>query len=131
MKNVVSSIRTLLFVFALSLPLISFADNHMIGPEKPKSFNMGMYQIANSSKVNLAIVKPATSRMTIQIKDENGNVLHRESLPKDMEYYKRKFDLKEMGDGTYYFEMITNDEVVSKKVTITTAREQVIALEQK
>ncbi|GAB3181067.1 hypothetical protein [Telluribacter humicola] len=131
MKNVLSTFRTLLFAFALSLPLISQADNHMyLGPEKPKSFNMGMYQIANTSKVNLAIVKGATARMTILIKDENGTVLHRETLSKGTEYYKRKFDLKEMGNGTYYFEMITNEEVITKKVTISTAREQVIALEQ-
>ncbi|HEV7349136.1 hypothetical protein [Telluribacter sp.] len=129
MKNVISTVRTLLFAFALSLPLLSQADNHFVGPEKPKSFTMGMYQVLNSSKINLSIAKAATARMTILIKDSDGNLLHRETLAKGMEYYKRKFDLKEMGNGTYYFELITNGETITKKVTLSTTSNQQIALE--
>jgi hypothetical protein len=129
MKNVVSNVRTLLFAFALSLPLISRADNHLLDTQKPKSFNLGLYQIQNSSKVSLAIVKAAASRMTLLIKDAQGNILHREVIGKGKESYKRNFNLQEMGDGTYYFEMISDVETVTKKVNLSTATTQLIALE--
>lgn len=128
MKNVVSIVRTLLFAFALSLPLVSRADNHLLDTKKPKSFNLGLYQIQNSSKVSLAIAKAPTSRMTLLIRDAESNVLHREIIGKGKESYKRSFNLGQMGDGTYYFELNANGETVTKKVSLSTVTCQTIAL---
>jgi hypothetical protein len=128
MKNVVSLIRPLLL--ALSLPLTTLAHHHLLlaGPEKPKSFNVGMYQVQQSSRVSLAIAKPAPSRMTLLIRDVDGNILYREVVGKDKASYKRQFDLGPMGDGTYSFDFITNGEVVTKKVKLVTTQSQTIAL---
>ncbi len=129
MKNVVSTVRTLLFAFALSLPLVSRADNHLLDMQKPKSFNLGLYRIQNSSRISLAIEKTPTSRMTLLIKDAEGNVLHQENIGKGRESYKRNFNLEQVGNGTYYFELNANGETITKKVSLSTVTNQMIALD--
>ncbi|WP_247231465.1 hypothetical protein [Telluribacter sp. SYSU D00476] len=128
---VISTIITLLL--ALVLPVTSArADNHMLRPtdaKAPKAFNVGMYRIVNSSKVSLAVAKHPSSRMTITLKDENGDVLYQENRGKGTELYKRKFDFNQIGNGTYYFEVEVDGQKVTKSIQLLTAVQQTIEVE--
>ena len=130
---VISTITTILLALALVLPVTSArADNHMIRPadtKAPKAFNVGMYRIINSSKVSLAVAKHPSSRMVIKLKDENGTVLYQENQGKGKEFYKRKFDFNQIGNGTYYFEVEVDGQKVTKSIELSTAVQRVVEVE--
>ncbi|GAB3172996.1 hypothetical protein [Telluribacter humicola] len=130
---VISTIVTLLLALAIVLPVTTArADNHMIrvaDTKAPKSFNIGMYRINNSSKVSLAVAKHSSSRMSITLKNENGDVLYRENQGKGEELYKRKFDFNQIGNGTFYFEVEVDGQKVTKTIQLSTAVQHTIEVE--
>ncbi|GAB2795760.1 hypothetical protein GCM10027275_46230 [Rhabdobacter roseus] len=130
MKTLIISHFRRFALFALfALPFAVQAENHFFNPTKPQSFQMGMYRIAGTSKVNLTLVRSTDSPLSIRLVDENGKVLYRETLGKAQPQYKRSFDLGQVENGTYYFEFKSGRETFRKRVELSTPTEQLIEIQ--
>ncbi|GAB2788169.1 hypothetical protein GCM10027275_36220 [Rhabdobacter roseus] len=125
---IISQFRRFALVALLSLPFAVQAENHFFNPEKPKSFEMALYRISNTSKVSLALVRHVEEPMTIRLVDERGKVLYRETLSKKQQQYKRNFNLKDVENGTYYFEFKSGEETFRKRLELSTPTQQLIAI---
>jgi hypothetical protein len=129
----ISSIPTFLCALALTLSLSSFAgdkrNKKAEKDSKPATFNVALYQVSNTNKVKLAVDKDDDSRLRIVLKDKVGKVFYSEVFNEKDSKYRRVFDLDEMHDGTYYFEMFYQKQKLTKEVQIRSTSEKLISLE--
>ncbi|GAB2795740.1 hypothetical protein GCM10027275_46200 [Rhabdobacter roseus] len=126
---IISYFRRFALIALFALPFAAQAENHFFNPTKPQSFQMGMYRITGTSKVNLTLVRSTDSPLSIRLVDENGKVLYRETLGKAQPQYKRSFDLGQVGNGTYYFEFKSGRETFRQRVELSTPTEQLIEIQ--
>jgi len=130
----ITIISKMFFAFALMLSLTSFASEKKDGKEntaskKSVNFDASLFQLANTSKLKLSVDKGAGSNLRILLKDKGGRVLYSEMYGKDQEQYRRVFNLNDMNDGTYFFELFYKGEKVVKEISIQTNSERKIALQ--
>lgn len=126
----ISSIPTFLCALALTLSISSFAgDKRNKKDEKPVTFDAALYQVKNTNKVKLAVDKGDDSRLRIILKDKVGKVFHSEVVNNKDLKYRRTFDLDELHDGTYYFELFYHKQKLTKEVQIRSTSEKLISLE--
>ena len=126
---IISNLRRFVLAALLAAPFATQAENHLLNPEKPQSFQMGMYRITGTSKVNLTLVRSSESPLSIRLVNENGKVLYRETLGKAQQQYKRSFDLAQIENGTYYFEFRSGTETFRKRVELSTPAQQLIEIQ--
>jgi len=68
----------------------------------------------------ITVENPGVEKVTLSIKDANNYVLHQESLPVTM-LYVAKFNMQELQDGTYTFEIRKGrNRLAEKTVNIKT-----------
>lgn len=68
----------------------------------------------------ITVENPGIEKVTLSIKDANNYVLHQESLPVTM-LYVAKFNMQELQDGTYTFEIRRGrNRLAEKTVNIKT-----------
>jgi hypothetical protein len=63
----------------------------------------------------ITVENPGTEKITLSIKDANNYTLHQESLPATM-LYVAKFNMQELQDGTYTFEIRKGRNRLAEKV---------------
>jgi len=97
-------------------------------PTKSKTFEVGIYQSINTLKMNVMIEKEAGKDLLIVLKDKNGDVLATEKVNKNDKFYHGKFDLGNLDDGKYTFEITKGNEKVVKEVNLSTKTDRQIAL---
>ncbi len=116
--------KTFIKSFAIAvLSVMSFVASATTKNEpasNKKSFAVGMYRTINTMKMNLLIEKTAGKNLFISLKNEKGDVLHKERVSKNSQKYHGKFDLTELEDGTYSFEITDGDSKIVKNVNIGT-----------
>jgi hypothetical protein len=114
--------KTIVKTFAIAalsaLSLVATAKT--IGPTKTKTFEVGMFQSTNTMKMNVLIEKTEGQKMTILLKNEGGEIIHREVVEKNAANYAGKFDLSQLADGKYTFEFSSGKETVTKVVNLST-----------
>jgi hypothetical protein len=129
----ISNIPTLLCALALALSISSFTgdkENKKIEKDaKHVTFDAVLYQVKNTNKVKLAIDKGDESRLRIVLKDKVGKIFYSEVVNQSELKYRRTFDLDEMHDGTYYFELSYKGQKLTKEVDIRSINEKLISLE--
>ncbi len=86
-------------------------------PEKP-AFQIGMYQVIHSLNVNVMIEKALGQRVTIEVLNERGEVLHRDVLGKKQRKYARALNFSEMSDGQYDVVISSGDQRVVRQVQL-------------
>src|SRR5215217_1235331 len=106
----ISNISNLFCALALTLSLASFTtDKKKNKEEKTASdavvFDAALYKVRETNKVKLSVDKAADERLRIVLKDKGGRVLYSEVFNDKDAKYRRVFDLEEMNDGVYYFEL--------------------------
>lgn len=134
MKKLVKSL-------CLALLAIVVAEYSALAEERPtpaptaktKSFQVGMYQSANTLKMNLLIEKAASEKLTVTLRNEKNDIIYSEQVGKKSEKYWRKFDLDGMKDGLYRFEISNGKDKIVKEVELSTDKpigepERVVAL---
>lgn len=84
-----------------------------------KTFDVGMYRVVNSMKVNLLIEKEIGNSLEISLKNSNGEIIYVESLGKKMEKFAKKFDLSNLENGKYTFEIANGKEKIVKEIDVT------------
>lgn len=116
---------TKIFVSALlisGISFASFADDTPVGTAKPKTFEVGLYTIKQTSKVKVFVEKNKGEKLLIRLKNEQGDVLHTETIGKSQTFYKGSYDLEQLQDGKYSFEIENSAERLVKNVQISTQK---------
>ena len=118
--------KTLLKTFAIAaltaMTFISNATEENVAPTKAKTFEVGMFQSANTLKMNVMIEKSTDKDLTVVLKDSKGEILITERVAKKDKSYHAKYDLSELEDGKYTFEFTKGDEKLVKEVNLVTTK---------
>ena len=88
-----------------------------------------VFQVRNSSKIKLAVSKDAGLRLAVVLKDQTGKMYYSETYGKEELQYRRTFDLEDLNDGTYFFELTCGDQKLSKEIEIHTNSQRLISIE--
>lgn len=130
----ITTISQFVLSTALSFVLVSsaFATNEEEKTDKKAKvavFDASLYKLANASKVKLAIDRIPDTAMRVMITDKQGRVIYQEDLRKsDQTPYRRLFDVEDMEDGTYYFELYNKNQRMTKKLEIETSNHKAVIL---
>jgi hypothetical protein len=79
-------------------------------------------------KVKVSVDKGADQNLRIFLKDRGGKIYYSELFAKKEERYRRIFDLAEMNDGIYYFELYYNGQKIVKKIELETTRDRALSV---
>ncbi len=85
-----------------------------------RTFDVGMYRVINSMKVNVLIEKKEGRALDITLKNDRNEVIYSEVVGKQANKFSKKFDLTGLSDGKYRFEISNGKEVISKEVNLET-----------
>lgn len=131
MKISITSILT--SAFALTLSFTSFAADKKKSKEEKETaavtFDAALYKIGDSNKVRLSVDKNANERLRVVLKDKAGKIYYSEVFNQRDTKYRRVFNLDEMGDGTYYFELSHKKDKKVKEVNIESTSSKMISLQ--
>ena len=130
----ISNISNLVGALALILSLASFTPSDKKKDREEKAaanavvFDAAIYKVNNTSKVKLSVDKGADQKLRVLIKDMTGKLFYSEVFDTKDSRYRRVFDLEEMGDGVYSFELYHNKRKLVKQVEIESSSEKFISL---
>jgi hypothetical protein len=124
MKNLVKTfaIAALTAMAFISNATDNGAASADVEPTKATTFEVGMFQSANSLKMNVMIEKTTDKDLIVVLKDSKGEILIRERVGKNDKSYHAKYDLSELEDGKYTFEFTKGDEKLVKEVNLVTTK---------
>ena len=130
----ISNISNLFCALALTLSLTSFTMDKKVSKQekeasKEVTLDAALYKVMATNKVKLSVDKNANDRLRVILKDKAGKIYYSESFNENVSKYRRIFDLEEMGDGTYYFEMISKKKKLVKEVQIESTSAKFISLQ--
>ena len=91
-----------------------------VQPVDVNDLAVGMYQIDNTMKMNLAVKNNSKRAVTIVLKNAEGEEIYSEIVGKNYASYKRAFDMVALGDGNYRFEISNGTNTITKAVSIST-----------
>ncbi len=118
MKTLVKTIAIALFSV---LSVATFANNENNNPTKTQTFKVGMYQTTNTLRMNVLVEKVVGKKLTVVLKDADGKVLSQEIISKGSNSYFGKFDMSNLSDGKYTFEITDGTEKIVKQVNLETS----------
>ena len=120
MKTLVKSL--MLAAVLATVNVAAFAEEPVETAAKKKTFAVGMYQTVNTTKMNLMVEKSGANKVYVMLKNEKGEVLYSEMIGKKDAKYWRKFDMSELQDGNYVFEITSGNEKIVKEVNLSTEK---------
>ncbi len=91
-----------------------------IETKSDKTFDVSMYRIVNSMKVNVMIEKLEGKSVQIYLKNEKNEIIYTEFVGKKTSKFAQKFDLEGLTDGKYRFEITNGKETITKEVDVAT-----------
>lgn len=132
MKISITSILT--SALALTLSFTSFAADKKKNKEEKETagavaFDAALYKIGDTNKVRLSVDKNANERLRVVLKDKAGKIYYSEVFNERDTKYRRVFNLDEMSDGTYYFELSHKKDKKVKEVNIESTSSKMISLQ--
>lgn len=116
MKNFAMALVAGVFTFSTVLATEPVATKL----ETNKTFDVGMYRITNSMKVNVAVEKLKGNTVEITLKNEKNETIYTEFIGKKLVKFSKKFDLTDLADGKYRFEISNGNEKITKEVNLET-----------
>lgn len=124
MKTVKQILTAAIFGLALNLTATAHAadsrsDSPTAQPQQ-SSFQVAMYQVVNSLKMNVRIEKTGEEKISVKILDHQGVVLYTEVLGKKQHKYARILNLSELGDGKYSVVVSNGKDEVVKELRLST-----------
>jgi lipopolysaccharide export LptBFGC system permease protein LptF len=130
----ISIVSILTGAFALTLSFTSFAADKKKNKEEKETasavtFDAALYKIGDTNKVRLSVDKNANERLRVVLKDKAGKIYYSEVFNARDTKYRRVFNLDEMNDGTYYFEMSHKKDKKVKEVNIESTNSKMISLQ--
>ncbi|SEI71451.1 hypothetical protein SAMN05216327_103393 [Dyadobacter sp. SG02] len=130
----ISIVSILTSAFALTLSFTSFAADKKKSKEEKETasavvFDAALYKIGDTNKVRLSVDKSANERLRVVLKDKSGKIYYSEVFNERDTKYRRVFNLDEMTDGTYYFELSHKKDKKVKEVNIESTSAKMISLQ--
>jgi hypothetical protein len=129
----ITIISKMLCAFALAVSLMPFAEaSKKDGPKKKvsdASFVASVIPLKDSFKVKLAVDTGTDDKLKIILRDKSGKVYFVERFSKKEEPYRKVFDLTNIADGIYYFDLHYQDQILTKEVEVETNLLRTITLE--
>lgn len=130
----ISIVSNMICAVALTLSLTSFTSDKKKDREEKKetasvAFDAGLYRISDSNKVRLSVNKSVDERLRVILKDKAGKIYYSEVFNQKDSKYRRVFNLDEIGDGTYYFELFHKNDRLVKEVNIESTNSKMISLQ--
>lgn len=122
MKKFQVSLKALVIALTIGLTSVAAApaSDPAAAPAKA-SFQMLAFRTKEAGKVNLILTKSNEKRMWVTLRDAKGQIIYQETVEKKSDRFLKKFDLSQLGDGTYRFEVSDGEVVSAKEVTLSTA----------
>ncbi|RRA99135.1 hypothetical protein [Larkinella rosea] len=111
MKTIIRTASGLLLGALLLVGTTSFAQT---APED-KPFQVVTYPSANPLKVWVNIQKnDPGSKIVVRLRDQENRIVFAETMPRQLDKYRQRFDMSEMADGAYTFQITNGKETVEK-----------------
>ncbi|GAB3978826.1 hypothetical protein GCM10028806_42800 [Spirosoma terrae] len=111
------------FAFFVSVSVSSFGFAQGDQPEQ-KGFALAMFPSSQPSKVWLCLEKyKADNKISVQLVDENGQVMFQEALPTKggkRNGYRQQFDLSDIKDGKYTFRITDGNQIEERTFKLST-----------
>ena len=113
------------FAVALVAGIFTFSTVLAIEPigsklDANKSFDVVLYRIVNSMKVNVMVEKLKGNTVEVSLKNEKNETIYTEFIGKKLVKFSKKFDLTGLADGKYRFEITNGKETITKEVNLAT-----------
>lgn len=108
--------------FALALVAGLFTFSAVSATELPegKTFDVGMYRVVNTMKINVMIAKEQGNWIEIRLKDADNETIYVEVVNRKTTQFAKKFDLEGLQDGKYRFEITNGKETIVKEINLQT-----------
>lgn len=119
-----TSINYLLLSLLTLVSLSSFTD----GNETAQKLDARLYNITNTHKVKLMVDSGTDSNLKIVLKGKDRTIYYSEFYNPKGEKYSRVFNMDEMNEGVYYFEVYYKKQKLIKEVKIQQNYEKMIAI---
>lgn len=87
---------------------------------KKASFEVGMYRVIRSLKMNILVEKKLGDLVFVKLLDQKGRVLFKDVLSRRQQKYGRKFDFSQVPDGHYFVVISNGNEEVVKDIQLST-----------
>ncbi|WP_337041969.1 hypothetical protein [Emticicia sp. 17c] len=107
---------------ALALVAGLFTFSSVLATElaEGKTFDVGMYRVNNTMKINVMIAKEQGNWVEIRLKNEKNETIYVEVVNRKTTQFAKKFDLQGLEDGKYRFEISNGKETIVKEVSLLT-----------
>ncbi|GLU51428.1 hypothetical protein [Dyadobacter frigoris] len=122
-------------VLALALSLSSFTSGTSDKKEHPqkeettkKAFDAYLVKVPNTNKVKLLVDRNVDARLRILLTGKDGKVYYSETNDDKQSKYRRQFDMNDLTDGVYYFELYSKKQTLIKEIRIQSASEKLVSL---
>ncbi|GGM99977.1 hypothetical protein GCM10010967_37550 [Dyadobacter beijingensis] len=130
----ISIVSILSCALALTLSFNSVAADKKKNKEEKEtakvlSFDAALYKISDTNKVRLSVDKKENERLRVVLKDKAGKIYYSEVFNDRDTKYRRVFNLDEMNDGKYYFELSHKKDKLVKEVNIESTNAKMISLQ--
>lgn len=112
--------KPLAVAFVASMFAIASAHAEPTKPSDKKSFEVGMYRVVNTMKMNVLVEKIPGTWVEIRLKDSRNETVHVEFAQKKLASFSKRFDLTGLEDGKYTFEITNGKETVKKEFELST-----------
>jgi hypothetical protein len=107
-----------LLTAALAAPVLAADGN---GVEPKDKFAYSLYAIQGTAKFRLAFENPAGGRVTVQVRDERGRLVHTDQLTGRAQM-KRDYDLSALGRGVYTVTVGNGEFTTANRVAVGGAK---------
>jgi hypothetical protein len=110
---------------AVSHPIYSVEKKAVLGPEK---FSISISQISNTGKIDLHIEKGSDIKLTVTLRDTNGEVVSGFTISKKDTDCNKEYDFSQAEEGIYTLAVSDGHQMVVKQIkfeeyqTITIAK---------
>ena len=118
MKTILRAANALMLAALLFVGTTSFAQTD----SESKPFLVATYPSANPLKLWVNIQKnDPKCKIVVRLRDQNNRIVFSESMPRHLDKYRQRFDMSEMADGAYTFEITNGSETIEKSFHLKTS----------
>ena len=105
---------------AFSQTLASAQQPGPAGLPAPSGLTVIAYQVPETTKFKVHFQNPSGERVRIVLKNDRHESVYAEDVTNTKRGYIRKFDMKDMADGTYRFEVSSGQQKVTREIGLQT-----------
>jgi flagellar hook assembly protein FlgD len=119
MKSLIAKLfAPALLVAALAAPAAAADGN---GVEPKDKFAFSLYALNGTAKFRLAFENPAAGRVTVQVRDDRGRLVHTDHIGGQAQF-KRDYDLAALGRGVYTVIINNGEFTTANRVAVGGAK---------